>query len=143
MLQKPDSVIFYYVEKAIKSYRQFAQKELKKAGLKITVDQWLTLNCISGNPEISQKELAETVFKDTASVTRIVELLVQAGYLKRVSHDSDGRRTLLQITRQGKSLLEKAARVVSAYRKQAREGISAKDIESAKRVLTAIIDNCK
>lgn len=143
MLQKLDSVIFYYVEKAIKSYRQFAQKELKKAGLKITVDQWLTLNCLNDHPEISQKELAEMVFKDTASVTRIIELLVQAGYLKRATHDSDGRRAVLQITKQGKSLLEKAAKVVSSYRKQAQEGIAAKDIESAKRVMAAISDNCK
>lgn len=143
MLQKLDSVIFYYVEKAIKSYRQFAQKELKRAGLKITVDQWLTLNCLNENPEISQKELAEMVFKDTASVTRIIELLVQAGYLKRAMHNSDGRRAVLQITKQGKGLLEKAAKVVSAYRKQAQEGIAAKDIESAKRVMAAISNNCK
>lgn len=143
MLQKLDSVIFYHIEKAIKSYRQFAQKELKKAGLKITVDQWLTLNCLHETPEISQKGLAETVFKDTASVTRIIELLVQAGYLKRGTHTSDGRRAVLQITRQGKSLLEKAAKVVSSYRKQAQEGIAAKDIEHAKRVMMAISDNCK
>lgn len=143
MLQKLDSVIFYYVEKAIKSYRQFAQKELKRAGLKITVDQWLTLNCLNENPEISQKELAEMVFKDTASVTRIIELLVQAGYLKRAMHNSDGRRAVLQITKQGKGLLEKAAKVVSAYRKQAQEGIAAKDIENAKRVMAAISNNCK
>jgi DNA-binding MarR family transcriptional regulator len=83
------------------------------------------------------------VFKDTASVTRIIELLVQAGYLKRATHDSDGRRAVLQITKQGKSLLEKAAKVVSSYRKQAQEGIAAKDIESAKRVMAAISDNCK
>jgi MarR family transcriptional regulator for hemolysin len=143
MLQKLDSVIFYYIEKAIKSYRQFAQKELKKAGLKITVDQWLTLNCINEHPEISQKELAEMVFKDTASVTRIVELLVQAGYLKRAMHGSDGRRAILQMTRQGKNLLEKAAKIVSAYREQAQEGIATKDIEKAKQVMAAIIDNCK
>lgn len=142
MLQKLDSVIFYYVEKAIKSYRQFAQKQLKKAGLKITVDQWLTLNCLNEHPEVSQKELAEMVFKDTASVTRIIELLVQAGYLKRTTHNSDGRRAVLQITKPGKNLLEKASKVVSAYRKQAQEGITAKDIESAKKVMAAIIDNC-
>lgn len=143
MLQKLDSVIFYYVEKAIKSYRQFAQKELKKAGLKITVDQWLMLNCLHENPEISQKALAEMVFKDTASVTRIIELLVQAGHLKRESHGSDGRRAALQITTQGKKLLEKASEIVAAYREQAQTGLAKKDIETAKRVMAAISDNCK
>ena len=72
-MEKIDSVLFYYIEKAIKTYRQYAQKELKNAGLTITVDQWLTLNCLNENPQITQKELAEAVFKDTASITRIIE----------------------------------------------------------------------
>jgi DNA-binding MarR family transcriptional regulator len=60
-MEKLDSVLFYYIEKAIKTYRQFAQRELKNEGLTITVDQWLTLNCLKENPEMSQKELAETI----------------------------------------------------------------------------------
>ena len=83
IMEKLDSVLFYYIEKAIKSYRQFAQRELKNAGLSITVDQWLTLNCLHENPDMSQKELAETIFKDNASITRIIELLVKkGGYLE-------------------------------------------------------------
>ena len=63
-MEKLDSVLFYYIEKAIKSYRQFAQRELKNAGLIITVDQWLTLNYLNENPQITQKELAEAIFKN-------------------------------------------------------------------------------
>lgn len=142
-MQKLDSVIFYSIEKAIKSYRQFAQKELKQAGLDITVDQWLVLNCISNDPAISQKELSVIVFKDAASITRIIEILVNTGYLSRTSHHSDGRRATLIITTKGKHILAKAAKVVDAYRAKARAGIKKQDLETARQVLLQIIKNCK
>lgn len=142
-MQKLDSVIFYSIEKAIKSYRQFAQKELKQAGLDITVDQWLVLNCISEDPEVSQKELSIIVFKDAASVTRIIELLVNMGYLNRASHHSDGRRATLIITAKGKQVLARAVKVVDAYRAKAQKGIKKQDLDIAKRVLIQIIKNCR
>ena len=91
-MEKLDSVLFYYIEKAIKSYRQFAQRELKNAGLSITVDQWLTLNYLNENPQITQKELAEAIFKDTASITLIIDLLVTAKYIKRNINKEDTTR---------------------------------------------------
>ena len=78
-MDQVNTVIFYNIEKAIKSYRRLAQKELKKHGLNITVDQWLTLSALNDNPDIAQKDLAEMIFKDNASVTRIILLLVKSG----------------------------------------------------------------
>jgi MarR family transcriptional regulator, transcriptional regulator for hemolysin len=135
-------VIFYKIEKAIKAYRQFAQKRLKAAGLKITVDQWLTLSSIHESPTISQKELAATIFKDEASVTRIIALLEKAGYLSRIRHESDQRRSSYGITLTGGALLNKARKVVAGYRKTALGNIPAAKLRTAGQVLEAIISNC-
>ena len=143
MMEKLDSVLFYYIEKAIKSYRQFAQRELKNAGLTITVDQWLTLNYLNENPDITQKELAEAVFKDTASITRIIELLVKAKYLKRNIHKEDRRKSNLVITEQGQDTIKAAAVVVNNYRKQALKGIGIAKEDHVKMVMKTIINNCK
>jgi hypothetical protein len=69
-MEKIESVIFYHLDKAIKSYRQYAQRRLTDAGLDITIDQWLVLNTLTEQPGISQQLIAEKVFKDAASVTR-------------------------------------------------------------------------
>ncbi|MBC7862366.1 MAG: MarR family transcriptional regulator, partial [Bacteroidia bacterium] len=71
-MEKLESVFFYHLEKAIKSYRQFAQNKLNSNALTITIDQWLVLKVLSDNQDITQTELAERVFKDKASVTRII-----------------------------------------------------------------------
>ncbi|MBA4242084.1 MAG: MarR family transcriptional regulator [Sphingobacteriaceae bacterium] len=142
-MEKLDSVLFYYIEKAIKTYRQFAQKELKNAGLSITVDQWLTLNCLNENPQITQKELAEAVFKDTASITRIIELLVKAKYIKRNINKDDRRKSNLSITELGLETIESASIVVEKYRNQALKGIGIAKEEHVKMVMKAIIKNCE
>lgn len=142
-MEKIDSVLFYSIEKAIKTYRQFAQRELKKAGLIITVDQWLTLKCLFENPDISQKELAETVFKDTASITRIIELLVKAKYLKKTINKEDRRKSNLCITDLGHETIEAASIVVENYRNSALKGIGIAKEEHVKAVMKTIINNCK
>lgn len=142
-MEKIDSVLFYYIEKSIKTYRQFAQKELKNAGLSITVDQWLTLNCLNENPQITQKELAEAVFKDTASITRIIELLVKAKYVKRNINKEDRRKSNLIITELGLETIAAASSVVENYRNQALKGIGIAKEEHVKKVMKTIIKNCE
>ena len=142
-MEKIDSVLFYYIEKAIKTYRQFAQKELKNAGLSITVDQWLTLNCLNENPQITQKELAEAVFKDTASITRIIELLVKAKYIKRNINTEDRRKSNLIVTELGLETITAASNVVEKYRNQALKGIGIAKEEHVKMVMKTIIKNCE
>lgn len=142
-MEKIDSVLFYYIEKAIKTYRQYAQKELKNAGLTITVDQWLTLNCLNENPQITQKELAEAVFKDTASITRIIELLVKAKYVKRNINKEDRRKFHLIITELGLETIATASSVVENYRNQALKDIGIAKEEHVKKVMKTIIKNCE
>ena len=142
-MEKLDSVLFYYIEKAIKTYRQYAQKELKNAGLSITVDQWLTLNCLNENPQITQKELAEAVFKDTASITRIIELLVNAKYIKRTINKEDRRKSNLLITELGLETIAAASVVVEKYRNQALKGIGIAKEDHVKMVMKTIIKNCE
>ena len=142
-MEKLDSVLFYYIEKAIKTYRQFAQKELKNAGLSITVDQWLTLNYLNENPQISQKQLAEAVFKDTASITRIIELLVNAKYIKRNINKEDRRKSNLSITELGLEIIDKASPIVNNYRNKALKGIGLAKEEHVKIVMKTIIKNCQ
>jgi MarR family transcriptional regulator, transcriptional regulator for hemolysin len=142
-MEELNDIIFYSMDKAIKTYRVFAQKQLRQAGYTITIDQWLTIKCLLENPDISQQELAEKVFKDNASVTRILDLLVKAGYLERQFHESDRRRFKLIVTESGVETIENVQKIVLQNRATALQGISIADIESVEKVFNQIINNCK
>jgi DNA-binding MarR family transcriptional regulator len=142
-MEKLDRVIFYSLDKSIKTYRQFAQKRFFEEGLDITIDQWLVLNAIAERPDISQLEIAEKVFKDAASITRIIDLLIKKKYLQRDTHNSDRRRFTLGLTEEGKELIRNISKVVKQNRAKALKGITEKELVQMKQTLTQIINNCK
>ncbi len=137
-----NEVVFYSIDKAIKAYRQFAQRQLVAAGHSITVDQWLILNVIEENPEVLQVEMAKLVFKDKASIARIMELLVSAGSVKRTVPDSDRRRLQFSLTAKGKSELSQIGPLANDYRKKALKGLSVKEINALENSLQKLIRNC-
>ncbi len=142
-MENLDQVIFYKIETAIKSYRQFAQKSIRDAGYSMTIDQWLTIAHILENPDIKQQDLADGVFKDSASVTRIIELLVKAKYLKRTVNKDDRRRTKLTVTPQGREVVAAVTEVVLRNRELALAGIEHDDLLVVDRFLKSMTDNCR
>jgi MarR family transcriptional regulator for hemolysin len=142
-MEKLDQVLFFTLEKSIKTYRQFAQRQIDKAGIDITIDQWLVLKSIQDWPDISQHQIAENVFKDFASVTRMIELLVKKEYLQREFHKTDRRRFNLVITKKGQAVIQKVIPVITANRKQALKSLTKIEIENNKAFLNQIIENCK
>jgi DNA-binding MarR family transcriptional regulator len=141
-MTNPDQTVFYSIEKTIKSYRQFAQKNLNGSGFDITIDQGLILNIIKDNPGITQQQIAVKAFKDHASVTRIIENLVVRKILHRDFHANDRRRFNLSITESGLNIMTQMEPVIDANRKKAIAGISSGEIDILKNLLQRITDNC-
>lgn len=141
-MEKLNDIIFYNMDKAIKSYRMYAQKKLKENGFKITIDQWLIIKTILENPNITQQEIAKNVFKDNASVTRIIEILVKLEYLERKDNPDDRRKSNLVVTDEGKSIIVKVQDLVLENRKNALNTIDTDALETMNQVLKKIIRNC-
>lgn len=142
-MEKPDQTIFYTIEKAIKSYRQFAQKNITDKGFVVTIDQGLILSLIQDHPGITQQQIAVQAFKDHASVTRIIENLVTRKLLTRDFHPDDRRRFSLSLTTPGSEILLQMKPVVTANRKKALKGISAEQMETLKTILDQLTENCQ
>lgn len=140
-MEKLSDILFYNLDKAIRSYRAYAQKQLKANGYNITIDQWLVIKAILENPGVSQQELAVMVFKDTASVTRIIELLVKAGYMTRDTDPADRRKTILAVNERGIKIIEDVQAVVLKNRAKALEGIEAGALQATNETMKKIIRN--
>ncbi|MGV3697196.1 MarR family winged helix-turn-helix transcriptional regulator [Flavobacterium sp.] len=141
-MEKLEDIIFYNMDKAIKSYRMYAQKKLKENGFKITIDQWLIIKTILENPNVTQQEIAKNVFKDNASVTRIIELLVQSEYLERKDNPEDRRKSQLVVTEEGKSVIQRVQDLVLENRKNALASIATEELEVMNQTLKKVIRNC-
>ncbi|MBF4487182.1 MULTISPECIES: MarR family winged helix-turn-helix transcriptional regulator [unclassified Flavobacterium] len=142
-LENPTGTALYSIEKAIKEYRKLAQKNISKVVKDITVDQCLVLIILNENQNISQNELANLVFKDNASITRMIELMVKNEYLNRTIHPEDRRKFNLEITNKGLKTLELIQPVIKSNRQTALDGLSLEEIALLDKTLNKIIINCK
>ncbi len=142
-MEKLNSILFYTLEKAIKSYRQYAQNSIVQNGFDVTIDQWLVLKAVSDNPAWTQQQIAEITFKDYASVTRIIDLLVKKRYLSRIIHEQDRRRFNLTPTESAEKILIAMQPVIESNRKVALKGITTEQASQLQHILNSIIQNCK
>lgn len=144
MKQKnPTGTVLYTIEQTIKEYRKISQKNIGEIVNDITVDQCLVLLILNENLNYSQKEIATLIFKDNASITRIIELMVKKEYLIRKINELDRRKFNLEITEKGISTIELLSPVIKQNRTTALYGLSTDEIELLDKILNKIITNCK
>lgn len=78
---------------------------LKPAGLRAT--QFTALSVLANNPEIRQSDLAEILGMDGTTLTRNLQILLKAGWI-RIDRAEDQRVRLISITEDGRQVLERA-----------------------------------
>ena len=141
--KNPTGTVLYLIEQAIKEYRKVSQRNISKIVKDITIDQCLVLIILNNDAKITQNELANLIFKDNASITRMIELMVKKDYLNRTIHKQDRRKFNLEITEKGKKTLELITPIVQLNRETALNGLSLEEINLLDKTLNKIISNSK
>jgi DNA-binding MarR family transcriptional regulator len=142
-IKNPTGTVLYSIEQAIKEYRKISQKNIAEIVKDITIDQCLILMILKKDAKISQNELANLIFKDNASITRMIELMVKKDYLIRTIHNEDRRKFNLEITQKGKKTLDLIKPIVQRNREIALNDLSLEEINLLDKTLNKIITNCK
>jgi DNA-binding MarR family transcriptional regulator len=132
---------FFKIDTTIKKVRNYMQKQLTLAGIDLTVDQWVILDHIYPSPGISQNDLAQITAKDAPTTTRILEILINKGWVERRAARIDRRKSMLFLTEEGEKLHQKTFPVVAAVRTKAWEGLSDDDFDQLVRMMDAIYGN--
>lgn len=142
-IKTPTGTVLYSIEQTIKEYRKCSQKNITKLVKDITIDQCLVLIILNNKTTTSQKEIADLIFKDYASITRIIELMVKKEYLVRSSNENDRRKFTLELTNKGEKILDLLTPEIQQNRKKALKGLSTEEINQLEKILHKIITNCK
>lgn len=73
----------------------------------MTVEQWSALKIIEEQEPLSQKDLALLIEKNQNTVKALVSHLETKELISRITNPSDKRNKILQVTPQGKKLIQK------------------------------------
>jgi DNA-binding MarR family transcriptional regulator len=131
----------FLLDRTARRVKQYAQQKFKDLDLNVTVDQWLLLKHLYENESMKQNELAELLFKDNPTLTRIIDLLCDKGLTIRRQHPTDRRSFQVELTKQGKKKVEAMKPRIKDIRLKAWEGLSEKDFAHFKKVLDTIYRN--
>lgn len=131
----------FLLDRTARRVKQYAQQKFKELRLNVTVDQWLVLKHLYENEHMKQNELAELLFKDNPTLTRIIDLLCDKGLTVRNQHPSDRRSFHVSLTKEGKKKVEQMRPKIRKIRLKAWEGLSKDDFLQFKKVLDAIYNN--
>lgn len=139
--EKLEDVLYYLIDKVNKVGRRYSQETFVKKGYDITVDQWLVLKKIWDNKEINQIELAASLFKDRASITRILQILVRKKLVRKDLKLGDRRHFILGLTAKGEQLFKQLLGEVKAMREQGVSDFSELEKDQIKKLLNRMIKN--
>lgn len=135
MSDKIEDVIFYTLDHTFRTKQKAAQVYFDSLNMDITPEQWVVLKIIDQYSGISQKELADRAAKDTASVTRMLDILEKKGMIVREDDSSDRRKFCIVPTREGKKFIQDHLKYVKDFRKKALKDFSSEDIKQLKSLL--------
>jgi len=109
----------------------------------ITVDQWEILVILWELEGITQKELAERLYKDQTNIARMLFKLEKKGFIYRVTHETDRRSLRVYLTEKGHGIKDEILEPsIEAYQKTV-EGLSEEEVETFRRILSVMYNNVK
>lgn len=109
----------------------------------ITIDQWEILVILWETEGITQKELAERLYKDQANIARMLFKLEQKGFIHRTTHEKDRRSLRVYLTAEGRDIKDNILEPsIEAYNKTI-AGLTEEEVENFRRTLSIIYNNVK
>lgn len=131
----------FLLDRTARRVKQYAQQRFKELGFNITVDQWIVMKHLYEHEEMKQNELAELLFKDNPTLTRIIDLLCSKGLTVRNIHPNDRRSFVVSLTKEGVKKVEQLTPKVKDIRLKAWNGLSERDFNQFKKILNTIYQN--
>ena len=110
-------------------------------GFGLTRAQWQVLAYLARNEGISQTGLADLLDIEAITLSRILDRLVDAGFVDRIPHATDRRVWRLRLTDAAKPKLKQVRELGEKTRTETLAGVSEGDRERLLKTLSAMKSN--
>ena len=130
--------INYELEQTSRLMNMLTNQLFKKLDLSITLDEYITLDTVSINVAICQRDLAKLILKDRANTGRILNELEQKGFITRFIDTKKNRLVKkMGITEIGLEELNSINNKIKIYLGGVTKRIPPEDIEKVRDILRA------
>jgi len=131
----------YLAHEASGAIRKQIGRELARKKYPIKAEQFAALVYIWDEDGQPQRLLAEKLYRDKTTVTRLVAGIESMGFIERVPGQEDARQKRLFLTESGKKLMAEVTQLVQEILELAEKGVDPHEIRTCKDVLRRIRRN--
>lgn len=106
---------------------------------KVSVPEWRVIAILGRFPGLSAVEVAQRTMLDKVAVSRAVTKLIKNGRLDREFADADRRRSILNLSEEGRRVHDEIAPLALRFERDLLHGISAEDYERFNLVMDRLV----
>lgn len=105
----------------------------------VSIPEWRVIAVLGRFPGLSAVEVAERTMMDKVAVSRAVTKLIKAGRVDREFADADKRRSILNLSVEGKQLHDEIAALALDFEKDLLKGFSEEELVQLNNVMERLL----
>lgn len=121
--------------------KKYITSVFKSEGINLTAEQFLVMDTLWNQGEMTQQNIAFIIQKDKNSVTQFIDNLEKKGLVQRVVDTNDRRVNKIKLSATGMEMKEKTKKVAIEAVNDILEGISEEELKAFVKVLGTACDN--
>lgn len=144
MLDRIDEIkgMGLHLDMVLRKIQRAYLRAFEALGLEVTIEQWVLLHQIYEMGEgAAQNDIVKGNFRNRATISRVIGGLERRGWIQKKRFDGDQKRFRLQLTPQGREIIQRSLPTALALRKLAIKNVDPQEFESFLKVLDQIGEN--
>ena len=113
----------------------------KKEGINLTAEQFLVMDTLWNQGEMTQQNIAYIIQKDKNSATQFIDNLEKKGLVQRVVDTADRRVNNIKLSKAGLAMKDNTKKVAIAAVNDILEGIPEEELKDFVKVLNRACEN--
>ena len=109
----------------------------------VSIPEWRVIAILGCYPGLSAVEVAERTFLDKVAVSRAVTKLIKNGRIDRQFADADRRRSILNLSEQGRQVHNEIAPLALQFEQDLLQDIGDEDFATFSSILEQILDKAR
>ena len=109
----------------------------------VSIPEWRVIAVLGRYPGLSAVEVADRTLMDKVAVSRAVTKLIKTGRIDREFADADRRRSILNLSEEGKKVHNEIAPLALEFEQQLVQNISEDDYEKFNSVLEQLLGKAR
>ena len=105
----------------------------------VSIPEWRVIAVLGRFPGLSAVEVAGRTLLDKVAVSRAVTKLIKNGRIDREFADADRRRSILNLSEEGKKLHDEIAQLALQFERDLLQGFSADELENLNSIMERLL----